>query len=137
MQTDHTDTAESGPGRAPGLLTSLQHMLASFIEILHTRLEILSTEVEEAGVLAGEFIIRVLLSVVFLALGLLLLTVFIIKASPEIYQLYVLGGFGGFYLLLAVVIAQRIKHRLKTRPRLFSTTLSELAKDRIRLGSRS
>lgn len=137
MQTDNTDTAEAGSGRAVGLLASLQQMLASFIEILHTRLEILSTEVEEAGMLVGELIVRVLLSVLFLALGLLLLTAFIIKASPEIYQLYVLGGFGIFYLLLAALIAQRFMHRLKTRPRLFSTTLSELSKDRIRLGSRS
>ncbi len=137
MQTDNTDTAEAGSGRAVGLLASLQQMLASFIEILHTRVEILSTEVEEAGMLVGELIVRVLLSMLFLALGLLLVTAFIIKASPETYQLYVLGGFGLFYLLLAVFIIQRFKRRLKTRPRLFSTTLTELEKDRIRLGSRS
>jgi uncharacterized membrane protein YqjE len=137
METDNAETVEPGPGRAPGLLASLQQMLGSFSEILHTRLEILSTEVEEAGMLVGQLVVYLLVTVVFLALGLLLLTAFIIKASPETYQLYVLAGFGVFYLLLAAVIAQRLMHKLRTRPRLFSTTLSELDKDRIRLGSRS
>lgn len=137
METDNADTVEPGPGRATGLLASLQQMLGSFTEILHTRLEILSIEVEEAGMLVWELIIHVLVSLLFLALGLLLLTAFIIKASPEAYQLYVLGGFGLFYLLLAAVLAQRLMHKVKTRSRLFSTTLSELDKDRIRLGSRS
>ncbi|MDA3869340.1 MAG: phage holin family protein [Gammaproteobacteria bacterium] len=137
METDNTETVEPGPGRTTGLLASLQQMLGSFTEILYTRLEILSTEVEEAGMLVGQLVVYVMVSVLFLALGLLLLTAFIIKASPEAYQLYVLGGFAIFYLLLAAVIAQRLMHKLRTRSRLFSTTLSELDKDRIRLSSRS
>lgn len=137
METDNTDTVEAGTERATGLLASLQKMLGSFTDILHTRLEILSTEVEEAFMLVGQLIVSVMVSVLFLTLGLLLLTAFIIKASPEAYQLYVLGGFGLFYLLLAAVVAQRLMHKLRTRPRLFSTTLSELDKDRIRLRSRS
>ena len=137
METDNAETVEPDSGRTPGLLASLQQMLGSFSEILHTRLEILSTEVEEAGILVGQLVVYLLVTVFFLALGLLLLTAFIIKASPETYQLYVLAGFGVFYLLLAAVIAQRLMHKLRTRPRLFSTTLSELDKDRIRLGSRS
>lgn len=137
MGTENTDTVEQAPGRATGLLASLQQMLGSFTEILHTRLEILSTEVEEAAMLVGQLVSYVLVSVLLFALGLLLLTAFIIKASPETYQLYVLGGFGLFYLLLAAIIAQRLRHKLRTRPRLFSATLSELDKDRIRLISRS
>lgn len=136
MENDNADNVESGPGRSTGLLASLQKMLGSFTEILHTRLEILSIEAEEAGILVVQLIVYVLVLVLFLTLGLLLLTALIIKASPETYQLYVLGGFGFFYLLLAAVIAQRLMRRLKTLSGLFSTTLSELDKDRIRLGSR-
>ena len=136
METDNFDAEEPGPGRSTGLLASLQKMLGSFTEILHTRLEILSTEVEEAGMLVGQLVVYILVSILFLILGLLMLTAFIIKASPEAYQLYVLGGFGLFYLLIAAVITQRLMHKLRTRPRLFSTTLSELKKDRLRLGSR-
>ena len=137
MEIDNADKVESTAGQATGLLASLQRLLGSFTEILHTRAEILSTEAEEAGLIAGQLIVYVLVSVLFLALGLLLLTAFIIKASPEPYQLYVLAGFGVLYLLLAVIFARRLMHKLRTRPRLFSTTLSELDKDRDHLGSRS
>jgi uncharacterized membrane protein YqjE len=128
---------EADPGRATGLLGSLQRLLGSFTEILHTRVEILSTEVEEAGLIAGQLIVYVLVAVFFLAMGLLLLTAFIIKASPETYQLYVLAGFGVFYLLVAVIFTRLLIHKLRNRPRLFSTTLSELGKDRHRLAPHS
>jgi uncharacterized membrane protein YqjE len=137
MEPDKADTVEAAPERATGLLASLQRLLRSFTDILHTRVEILSVETEEAVWMLGQLIAYALTSVLFLALGLLLLTAFIIKASPEAYQLYVLGGFGLFYLLVAVVFAQLVKHKLRTRPKLFSATLSELEKDRDRLGNRS
>lgn len=137
MENNNADTVEPAAGRATGLLASLQRLLGSFSEILHTRLAILSTEAEEAAWIVGQLVVYVLVSVLFLVLGLLLLTAFIIKASPETYQLYVLAGFGVLYLLIAVVFAWLLMHKLRTRSRLFSTTLSELDKDRRRLGSRS
>ncbi len=137
MEHNNAGTVEPPPERATGLLVSLQRLLSSISDILRTRVEILSTEVEEAGLIVGQLFVYALVSVLFLALGLLLLTGFIIKASPEVYHLYALAGFGVFYLLVAVVIAQLLKHKLRTLPRLFSTTLSELEKDRNRLGRRS
>jgi uncharacterized membrane protein YqjE len=137
MENSDADSVEATPERATGLLASLQRLLGSFTEILHTRVDILSVETEEAVWLVGQLFVYVLVSAFFLALGLLLLTVFIIKASPETWQLYVLAGFGLLYLLLAVVFAWLVMHKLRTRSRLFSTTLSELEKDRNRLGTRS
>ena len=84
-----------------------------------------------------QLVIYVLVSFVFLGLGLLLATLFVIKASPENYQLYVLGGFTLFYLGIGVVALLTVRHKLKTRPRLFSATLSELEKDRHSLRPRS
>jgi uncharacterized membrane protein YqjE len=137
MNSDNADTA--GPTREPvtGMLASLQRLLGSFVEILHTRSEILVTEAEEAGLIIGQLVVHLLLSALFLVLGLLLLTAFVVKASPEAYQLYVLAAFGGLYLLIAVIIAGMLKHKLRTWPRMFSTTLSEIGKDRSHLGTRS
>lgn len=137
MAIDNADRVDPRADQATGLLASLQRLLGSFTEILHTRVEILSTEVEEARLIIGQLIVYVLVLVFFSALGLLLLTTFIIKASPETYQLYVLAGFAMFYLLLAVIFARLLIRKLRTRPRLFSTTLSELEKDRHHLGPRS
>jgi uncharacterized membrane protein YqjE len=138
MENNHADdTPGPTPGPVTGLLASLQRLLGSFTEILHTRAEILATETEELGLIIGQLVVYVLASALFFMLGLLLLTAFIIKASPEIYQLYLLAAFGVLYLLVAVVIAQWLKHKLMAWPRLFSTTLSELEKDCNRLGTRS
>lgn len=139
MASDNADSAGPTlrPGAATGLLASLQRLLGSFTDILHTRLEILSIEAEEARWMVGQLIVYVLVAVLFLVLGLLLLTAFIIKASPEIYQLYVLAGFGVLYLLISLVFTRMLMHKLKTRSRPFSTTLFELDKDRHSLGGGS
>lgn len=137
MAMDDVDTTETTPDRATGLLASLQRLLRSFAEILHTRVEILSTEVEEAGWIVRQLLLYVLVSVFFLGLGLLTATLFVVKASPETYQLYVLGGFAVLYLGIGAITALVLRHKLQTRPRLFSTTLAELDKDRNYLGTRS
>ena len=136
MVEDNADTTDATLDRPTGILASLQRLLGSFAEILHTRVDILSLELEEAGWLIGQLVFYVLISAFFLGLGLLLLTLFIVKASPETYQLYVLGGFAILYLSISVIAVLLVRHKLKTRPRLFSTTLSELDKDRKRLGGR-
>jgi uncharacterized membrane protein YqjE len=137
MAKDNAETAETDSGRAPGLLASLQRLLGSFAEILHTRVDILSTEIEEAGLILRQLAVYALVAFFFIGLGLLLATLFVVKSSPEIYQLYVLGGFALLYLLLGVIAVLLIRRTLRTRQRLFATTLAELDKDRQRLGNRS
>lgn len=136
MAKDDPDTTETTPGRTMGLLASLQRLLGSFAEILHTRVEILSTEAEEAGWIAWQLVSYVLVSLAFLGLGLIMVTLFVVLVSPEIYQLRVLGGFALFYLTMGVVAVLVLRHKFNTRPRLFSTTLSELSKDRDSLDTR-
>lgn len=135
MLTEQVNATKSD--HSTGLWDSLRRLLASFAEILHTRLAIISTELEEAGWRVGQLLLYGLASIFFLGLGLLMATFFVIKASPETYQLYVLGGFAIFYLGISAIAALMIRYLLKSRPRLFSTTLSELRKDRRHLDTRS
>jgi len=136
MALDDTD-AESTPARASGLLASLQRLLATFAGILHTRIEIVSTELEEEGIRVRELLFYGLVSAFFLGLGLLLGTAFVILVFWETHGLSVLAVFAVLYLAIGIGTALVVRHKLKTRPRLFSTTISELGKDRERLASRS
>lgn len=136
MAYDGTDP-EPAPGRTTGLLSALQRLLATFTEILHTRIELLSTEMEEEGQRVRQLFIYGLVSLFFLGLGLLLATAFIVVAFWETHRLYVLAGFTVFYLSIGTLAALVVRHKLRTRPRLFSATLSELGKDRERLTSQS
>lgn len=134
----HDDTVEeSTHTRATGLLASLQRLMATFAEILHTRGELISTELEEEGVRVRELLLYELVSLFFLGLGLSLVTLFVVMAFWETHRLSVLAAFAVFYLAIGAVTTLVVRHKLKTRPRLFSATLLELGKDRERLASRS
>lgn len=136
MASDDT-VVESASTRETGLWASLQRLLATSAEILHTRVDILATELEEEGLRVKELLLYERVSLFFLGLGLLLATLFVILAFWDSHRLSVLAAFAVFYLAIGVGTALVARHKLKTRPRLFSATLSELGKDRDRLVSRS
>jgi uncharacterized membrane protein YqjE len=134
----HDDTVVgSASTRTHGLLASLRQLLATSAEVLRTRVAILSTELEEEGIRVRELILFEQMSLFFLGLGLLLTTLCVVLAVWETHRLLVLAAFAIFYLAIGTGIALVIRHKLKTRPRMFSTTMSELGKDRERLVSRS
>ncbi len=128
--------AEPAPGQVTGVLAALQRLLATFAEILHTRIEILSTELEESGGRVRQLFVYGLVSLFCLGVGVVLATVFIVAAFWETHRLYVLGGFAVFYLGIGVIAALVMRHKIRTRPRLFSATMAELGKDRERMISR-
>ena len=132
-----TDTDTDAVTRRTGsLLAASQRLLATSVEILHTRIEIVGTELEEAGAGARLLAVHSLVALFFLAMGLLLATLFVVVLFWETRRLEVLGGFALLYLGAGAVTALLVCRRLRNRPRLFSTTLSELDKDRERLTSR-
>lgn len=136
MAGDDT-VVESASTRETGLWASLQRLLATSAEILHTRVDILATELEEEGLRVKELLLYERMSLFFLGLGLLLATLFVILAFWDSHRLSVLAAFAVFYLAIGTGTALVARHKFKTRPRLFSATLSELGKDRDRLVSRS
>ena len=130
-----TDT-DAVTRRTSSLLAASQRLLATFVEILHTRIEIVTTELEEAGADTRQLAIHALVALFFIAMGLLLATLFVVVLFWETRRLAVLGGFALLYLGIGAGTALLVRRRLKNRPRLFSTTLSELDKDRRSLTSR-
>jgi len=124
------------PRRTSGLLTSAQQLLATFVEILHTRIEIATTELQEAGEGARQLLMFAVAAVFFLALGVLFASLFIVVLFWDTHPLAAVGLLTLLYLGLGVGAAYAAYRRIKNRPQLFSTTLSELRKDRLRLTSR-
>jgi uncharacterized membrane protein YqjE len=120
-------------GTASGLLGSLRRLLATLLEILQTRVAIVATEFEEERERIREMVIFSFLALFFTSFGLLLLTLFIVVVFWETHRLAVLGGFALLYLTLGIVAGAVLRQRLRTRPRLFATTLAELSRDRERL----
>jgi uncharacterized membrane protein YqjE len=120
-------------GNTSGLMGSLARLVATLLEILQTRLEIVATEFEEERERIREMVLFGFLALFFTSFGLLLLTLFVVVLFWETHRLYVLGGFTLLYLALGFIAGAVLRQRLRTRPRLFATTLAELSRDRERL----
>ncbi|HSR02928.1 MAG TPA: phage holin family protein, partial [Methylophilaceae bacterium] len=73
----------------------------------------------------------------FFFLGLILITMLIIIAFWEQYQLLTIGLIAVLYFILASALAIYLMRQLKgkSRPKLFAASLSEIIKDRIALGA--
>jgi uncharacterized membrane protein YqjE len=121
---------------ASGLFRSLSNLLATIIAFAQTRLELLTTELQEeiqraAGLLAWGFI--ALLSA---GVGLVFIGVTIIVVNWDgrrvLAAILVTSAFVAFAVIAVVVLV--VKTRGKTR--LLDATRTELSKDRERLESR-
>ena len=113
-----------------GLLSSGKRLLSSLLNLVQTRLEIVATEFEEERARIKELVLYSVFALVFISLGVITLTVFVTLWLWELYGVHALGVMGLIFLGTGVAIALRARSNERVRPRLFSTTLTELSKDR-------
>ena len=124
---------DSTPAHEEGLLASLQRLGRSLIGVLVTRLEILSTEVAEERSNLARLSVVALLVLFCLQLGLGFALLFVVLAvSPE-HRLAAVGIVALLLLLGALAGGLWLRAWLRSRPRMFATTIAELNKDADRL----
>ncbi len=129
--------AEESHAAAGGLFESLKTLSASLIGIVHTRLELLSTDIAEEREHLIAFLLLALLALFCLGVGVLLLALMIVVAFWESHRLLALGGLTGLFLIAGAGMAWLALHKARTRPRLFAASLAELSRDRQHLTSGS
>ena len=117
------------------MFESLKTLSVSLVGIVHTRLELLSTDIAEEREHLITLLVLVLLALFCLGVGLVLLAMLIVVAFWESHRLLALGGVTGFFLITAAGMAWLALHKTRTRPRLFAASLAELSKDRQHLTS--
>ncbi len=131
---DSADAQEESP--QAGLLDSLRTLLATLVGIAHTRVELISTEVEEQFARLVSLLVWGLV-VMFLAFtGVILSAIAFIVLFWDSNRVLAAAGLAAAFVLLAVIAVLGFIARTKSRPRLFKASLDELAKDRSRLDSR-
>ena len=118
---------------ASGLLASLPRMLDTLLEIAHTRIAIVSTEIEEERERLRQLVLYGFWSLFLLSMGLILGTLFLIVALWDEYRLHALGVIAGLYFVAGVIATLLLRRGLRTRPRMFASTLREIEKDRSEL----
>ena len=127
--------AEKTPGGSKGLLESLTVLAATLVAIAHTRLDLLSTDLEVDREHFLSLLVLTLVALFCLGVGVVLATILLVAAFWDTYRLLVLASLAGFFLAVGIGAWAFAMHKAKTRPRLFAASLSELYKDRQQLNS--
>lgn len=122
---------ESGP--AGGLLASVRKLGATLVAALQTRLELLSTEAEEHIARLARLWVYAAVALFLLALGVIGASLFIVVLYWDTHRLAAIGSLTVFYMGAGLAVAGYARREARTQPRLFASSLAELAKDRRQL----
>jgi uncharacterized membrane protein YqjE len=120
--------ADSKP--SGGLLSSLTVLASTLVEIVHTRLELLSTDLEEDRDYLLSLVIYSLVALFFMIIGVTILAILIVVIFWESHRLLVLGLLAGGFIIVGLSVASYTLRRAKTKPRMFLASLLELVKDK-------
>ena len=118
-----------------GLFDSLRAMLATLVTLAHTRLELVSVELEQEGERLAGLVLWAILGLFCGGLAVLMLALTIVIAFWDGHRLLAAGLVALLFTVLAMVAGLVVRHRLRTRPRFLSATIGELERDARALGS--
>jgi uncharacterized membrane protein YqjE len=119
-----------------GLFDSAKSLLATLIAIVHTRLELLSTELQEEVGRVALMLLWGAVALFFVFLAIAFLALLILIAFWDDHRLLVAALLAGLFLVLAVVAGFAAQKQIAAKPRAFDASLNELAKDREELTPR-
>jgi uncharacterized membrane protein YqjE len=128
---------EKRPGASRGLLDSLTALAATLVAIAHTRLDLLSADLEEEREHFFSLLVLAAAALFCLGVGAVLATILLVVAFWDLHRLLVLGVLAGFFLALGMAAWGIALYKARNKPRLFAASLGELLKDRQQLGPRT
>jgi uncharacterized membrane protein YqjE len=112
------------------LLSSIKGLASTGASIAQTRLELLSLDVQIARSKFICLLVMIISALFFLFFGLVMLALLIVIYSWETDRMLALGLLTGVFLSVGLILALLITQSLRKMPRLFETSIAELAKDR-------
>jgi uncharacterized membrane protein YqjE len=121
--------AESTNQASEGLLSSLKNLTISLIAIVHTRLELISTDLEEGRERFISLLALAFISLFSLCFGAVMLTILVVVVFWDTHRLLVMGSLTGLFIIVGAAIGAVVVRRLKRMPRMFEASLAELIKD--------
>jgi uncharacterized membrane protein YqjE len=117
-------------GRAPGIVDSLRSTIATFLQILHTRVELFTTELEEEMHRVAAVLLWGAVAVFFGGLFVLMVAVTVIIAAGEEHRLLASIVMTGVFLAILVTAVVVLKTTMQKRTRLLASSIEELKRDR-------
>jgi len=133
MDDQRTSTSDA-PAR--GLFRSLSKLLATLFAIAQTRLELLTTEVQEEIERATALLAWGSVALLSAGIGIFFVGITIILAFWDTHRLAAALAVTGVVVGICVVSLVILSRKIRGRTRLLHATRTELAKDREQLSSR-
>ncbi len=133
------DSLTEPPPRGPisGLFRSLAHFLATAVGIAQTRLELLTTELQEEMHRVAEIMLWATVALLAAGIGLFLLALVIIFVFWDTHRLLASIAVTSVFFLITAVAGLVLRSKVRGKPPLLDATLAELKKDRASLLSKS
>jgi len=119
--------AQAGP---PGVIASLRGLAANATGIVQARLQLLANELEEERARTLQLIVYGAIALFCAGVGILLLSAWIVVAFWDQYRLVTLAALAVAYFAGCVLALRALRARAAVRPKLFSTSLAELKRDK-------
>ena len=118
------------------LFSSLKNLVSTGASIAQTRLELISIDVQIARAKFLSLLVMVICTLFFLFFGLVMLALLIVIYSWETDRVLALTLLTCGFLAVGCILALVVLRSLKTMPKLFDASITELAKDRQELAKR-
>lgn len=133
--TDDTHN-ETPRGPLSGLLQSLTQVVTGLVSMAQTRLELLTTELQEEIQQAASLLVWAFIALFATGIGLFLAALVVIFAFWDTHRVLVSIIVTGAFFAIAAGAAWQLSRKLRNKPRMLDGTLSELVRDRERLDAR-
>jgi uncharacterized membrane protein YqjE len=126
-----------GPARAQpatGLFASARDLLATALAIVHTRLELVTTEIEEELHRVAEILLWMFIVVFFAGLTVLMLAFVIVVVFWDDHRILAASLTALGFLAITGIAVLVVRAKTKARPKLLEATIEEIRRDREALG---
>jgi uncharacterized membrane protein YqjE len=118
------------PEASSDLMGSVKRLASTLTSIVSTRLELLANELQAERLRLTQMFLFSLFSLFCFGMGLLLLTIFIVVLFWDGHRLAVLGILCLIFFMAGTLMAVLLRNQARSKSKLFSISLAELAKDR-------
>jgi uncharacterized membrane protein YqjE len=121
---------EEAPPRPSGLMDSAKRMLATVIALVHTRLELFTTEIEEEIQRAVGILLWGVIALFFGSLTVLMIAFTVIIIFWDDHRILAASLVTATFLVMTFVFALLARARLRAKDRFMGASIEELRRDR-------
>lgn len=127
--TPREGAAEGEPGPIASLFRSIAKLAATFVAIAHTRLELLTTELQQEVYRVAELLVWTVVALLAAGIGLFMAALVVVFVFWDTHRVLASLVVTSVFFVIAVSALLVLRAKLKSKPPLLEGTLAELATD--------